>query len=412
MSLDAALQSELAPLVAKITELQGANQVLENDLTSLALRVSENARAISEILGAEPPHEPPDDPGEEPDPGPVPGAPNGVIGMNSGFVGRHDNPDNPDLPGYADKLRPVCRCYRPMNHSRINDDTTEYDTIDYTHKYAGMTWRQLLAKQVAVSNSVNADFYWNGPIAASAQFYRQASRLIREELNPDSKQYVAWGNENWNGSMGTYKWLKEQSGSDPGSGDNPFLNLWGQRLSLFFGACRAGDPSCIRVVETKTARDGEWFTYEITQRLTTDFDAVAGTLYFGPHYSGGYWDGISVDKMMQEARKEWENDDKRWQEANIAWAKDRGKLAIAYEAGQHFQKYGFEATTRACQTHPDMPRLYRDVYGNAIAKGIDLIIDFDFLDWDNEHGHFGKADRLDRLESSLKYQVVKEIASA
>lgn len=351
----------------------------------------------------------------DPDPDPVdpvdPPSGNRIIGMNSGFVGRSGNPDDPTLPGYSDKLRPVCGCYRPMNHSRINDDTTAYDSIDDTHKYLGITWRELLKQQVAVANSVGADFYWNGPIAATAQFYRQASRLIRDELNPSSKQYDAWSNENWNPGMGTYKWIKAQSGTDPGSGNNAFMDLWASRSDLFFNACRAGDPTCIRVVETKTARDGEWFSYEITQRLTSDYDAVAGTLYFGPHYSAGYWSGITVDQMMDEARKEWERDDVRWQDKNIAWAKERGKLAIAYEAGQHYHQYGYTAQTRACQSHPGMRQLYKDVYGNAIAKGIDLILDFDFLDWDNDHGHWGKSDALDKLDASLKYQTLLEIAT-
>lgn len=397
-----------------------AIQKMGDNYVSLAAKVAANTTEINRLKGQPVPNPGPGepDPGNPPTPPTPPVGNKRLIGMNSGFVGRSGNPDDPTLPGYSDKLRPVCGCYRPMNWSRINDDTTAYDSLDETHKYLGITWRELLKQQVAVANAVDADFYWNAPIRASSKFWRDSLAFIRAKLNTGKKVYATWGNECWNASMGTYKWIKASTatadkpdGYDPGSGDNPFMNLWGASLDLFFKNARQGDPTCIRVVETKTARDGEWFSYEITKRMTSDYDAVAGTLYFGPHYSAGYWDGITVDQMMDEARKEWERDDVRWQDKNIAWAKERGKLAIAYEAGQHYHQYGYTAQTRACQSHPGMRQLYKDVYGNAIAKGIDLILDFDFLDWDNDHGHWGKADALGKLDTSLKYNTLLEIAA-
>ena len=90
---------------------------------------------------------------------------------------------------------------------------------------------------------------------------------------------------------------------------------------------------------------------------------------------------------------------------------DRNLLALGYEAGQHYHQYGYESQTRECQSHPRMARQYEMVYGNAIQKGAKLIIDFDFIDWDNEHGHWGKASALAGLMNSLKYQTVQKIAN-
>lgn len=380
---------------------------------------------LREAIGAgseESPTPPPESPDPTPDPEPDPAAPNtGKIGMNAGFVWRSNftHPDQPGVGNYYDLLRPVCSVYRPMNWNRINDFRSEVDSIDDPHLYEGKTWRDALAAQVGVCNAVGAGFYFNVPVRATPGFVREAVAFIRANLSEEGAIYIAWANEAWLPGRFPYDYLKDVSGVDPGSGDNAFFDLWADKLVMTFTAAREADPTCIRVVETKTARDGTWFTEQIVNRLQlrgSDYDAVAGTLYFSPKWPGGYWESMSADDAFAEAQKEWADDDRKWQEASIRWAKDRGKLAIAYEAGQHFHDISMRPalvrTLQRCQTDPRMGEMYHAVYGHALEAGIDLIIDFDWIDWSNQHGYWGKAATLEELPGSVKYQAVKTIATS
>lgn len=375
------------------------------DVSAIEHRLDAVEQRLDALENQQPPPVDPD-----PDPEPTPSA--GVIGMNSGFVWRSSG-SHPDKPGEGDYhalLEPVCAAYRPMNWNRINDFNREVGSINDAHHYNSRSWRDALRAQVAVCNAVGADFYFNTPVRATPRFVTEAVAFIRGEIHDGAVIYVAYANECWLPGRYPYDYIKRESGTDPGSGENAFFDLWAQKLDMVFGAARAADPKCIRVVETKTAGDGVWFTEQITSRMASDFDAVAGTFYFGPHRSS-YRTGVTAEQLLDASEAEWRTDDRRWQEANIKWAKDRGKLAIGYEAGQHYHQYGYEAATRECQAHPRMAQQYDTVYQNAIDKGADLIIDFDFIDWDNEHGHWGKAHTLAGVPDSLKYQTVKRIAA-
>lgn len=410
----------------------------EADVSALVERIDglqTQIDGLREQIGTPPAQPPPPDPtpeptpeptpppeSPEPNPAPEPAATNtGKIGMNSGFVWRSNftHPDRPGVGDYYDLLRPVCSVYRPMNWNRINDYRPEVGSIDEPHLYAGKTWRDALAAQVEVCNGVGAGFYFNVPVRATPGFVRGAVAFIRANLRDGGVIYVAWANEAWLPGRFPYEHLKAESGTDPGGGDNAFFDLWADKLVMTFAAARQADPKCIRVVETKTARDGTWFTEQIVNRLAlrdAGYDAVAGTLYFSPKWPGGYWESMSVDDAFAEAQKEWTGDDRRWQEANIRWAKQRGKLAIAYEGGQHFHDIGMRpalvATLERGQTDPRMGEMYQAVYGRALEIGIDLIIDFDWIDWSNQNGYWGKAASLEGVPGSVKYRALEKTATS
>ncbi|MEZ6193749.1 MAG: hypothetical protein R3C45_21105 [Phycisphaerales bacterium] len=427
----ALLPSAQAQSVTVTGEVNGSIQG-QADVSALVERIDGLQSQIDELrerIDTGPDETPPP---ETPEPNPGPS--NGKIGMNAGFVWRSNftHPDRPGVDNYDDLLRPVCSVYRPMNWNRINDFRPEVDSIDDPHYYDGRTWRDALREQVGLCNAVGAGFYLNVPVRATPGFVREAVAFIRANLQDNSGGgggggggdsggviYIAWANEAWLPGRFPYDYLKDVSGTDPGSGDNAFFDLWADKLVMTFAAAREADPTCIRVVETKTARDGTWYTEQIVKRLQLrgcDYDAVAGTLYFSPKWPSGYWESMSVDDAFDEAEEEWVSDDRKWQVANIRWAKDRGKLAIAYEAGQHFHDIGMRPalvrTLQNCQTDPRMGEMYRAVYGYALEAGIDLIIDFDWLDWSNQHGYWGKATSLEELPGSVKYQAVKQIATS
>ncbi len=441
----ALLPSAQAQTVTVTGEVKGHADVsaLVERLDDLQSQIDDLREAIG-VASDESPAPPPESPEPAPEPPDSdPAASNtGKIGMNAGFVWRSNftHPDQPGAPAptpapgigvgdYYDLLRPVCSVYRPMNWNRINDFRPEVDSIEDPHLYEGKTWRDALAAQVGVCNAVGASggtsggvsggagFYFNVPVRATPGFVREAVAFIRTNLHAPGKIYIAYANEVWLPGRFPYDHLKDVSGVDPGAGDNAFFDLWAEKLDMTFTAAREADPKCIRVVETKTARDGTWFTEQIVKRLTlrgSDYDAVAGTLYFSPKWPSGYWETMSVADAFGEAQKEWTDDDRKWQEANIRWAKDRGKLAIAYEAGQHFHDISMRPalvkTLERCQTDPRMGDLYKTVYGHALDAGIDLIIDFDWIDWSNRHGYWGKAPTLEELPGSIKYRAVNEIA--
>ncbi len=330
-----------------------------------------------------------------------------VIGMNLGFVGRGDHPDKPDTAGYDDLLRPVAAVVRFMNPNRINDDMRTLTSIDQPHYYQSQTYRQALTWQAELCRRVGADYYLNVPINASPQWVTEAVGLIRSILD-EERIYVTWANEVWNSGLGPYREVKRIVGTDAGAGKGlAFFAYWARRLDETWAAARQADPTCIRVFETKTADDGVWWTDRVHERLSSDYEAVAITLYFSPSPSD-LREQMTVDDVFDAARRHWERRGRRWQQAGIAWALDHGKRAISYEGGQHFVDYQgrptLVETLRRCQLDPRITDLRRDVLDAAVAAGLDLHIEYDFVDWWNRYGYWGQAETVAGLHTSLKYR--------
>lgn len=331
--------------------------------------------------------------------------------MNLDFAGRSGgtHPEDPSAAGYDELLKPVAACVRFMNPNRINDFMRAADSIDDAHYYDTQTWRQALTWQAHLCQRIGADYYYNAPFHASAKFNREAVALIRSILDDGQVIYVSWANEVWNSSFAVYREVKAITGVDAGNGAGlAFFDYWAGRLSETFSAARLADPGCVRVLETKTANDGTWFTGKLHERLAPgSYDAVAITTYFSPHRTA-YFDGITADQVFAAARDNWEAKEGRYQREGIAWALDHKKRAISYEGGQHFfdvyQRAKIAETIRRCQTDPRIADLRDEVLDSAFEAGLDLHLEHSFVGWWNINGFWGQADSVAGLKQSIKYQ--------
>lgn len=385
-------------------------------LDALELGHADHERRLKALEDAQTPTDPTDP--TDPGPGPVIPPPAGGLKrflVNLGFVGRSNgtHPDNPTLPGYADLLGDIAGVIRPMNANRINDYMRVVNGIDEPHYYEQQTWRQALMWQAKLCNDCAADFYFNLPFHASDAFVREAVAFIRSLLDPSLSIWVAWCNEVWNGNAAPYREVKAITGHGMGGGEDlVFFDYWAGRLDDVFGAARAADPSCIRVVETKTSREGTWITGKLHQRLRSNYEAVAVTNYFSPD-ADDLREGMTADEVFESAREHWRNDELVWQREGIKWATDRGKMAIAYEGGQHFVDYEHRTnlvkTLEACQHDPRMAQMYRDVVAEFDAAGATMASQFEWIGWWDQHGYWGVAPTLAQVPGSLKYKTLVEL---
>jgi hypothetical protein len=297
-----------------------------------------------------------------------------------------------------------------MNANRINDYMTAVDSIDAPHYYASQTWRQALTWQAELCRRIGADFYYNAPFHASAKFNAEAVGLIRSILDADQRIYVSWCNELWNGVAAPYKEIERIVGVGMGGGEKVvFFDCWAQQLDATFAAARSADPGCVRVLETKTAKDGTWISGKLHERITGGYDAVALTTYFSPD-EADLRDDVTVDQVFASAADHWRNDERVWQLAAIKWAADRGKAPIAYEGGQHFVDYKHRpavvAVLRRCMDDPRMAQMYKLKMDSFFDAGGLLDAQFEFIGWHDHNGTWGLADSLKNLAGSLRYQTL------
>lgn len=333
-------------------------------------------------------------------------------GVGLGFVGRSNgtHPDDPNEDGYVELITPVASVIRFMNPNYIAIVTNSAvnsidDRINIRHLPDETTWRVQLAWQVALCNDVDADFYLNTPFYATANWTREAVAFIRVNLNIDHSIYIAWCNEPWNGVADPYQEIKKITGHGMGGGDDlVFFDEWARRIDIVFNAARESDPTCIRVFETQTAN--VWVTGKVHDRITSDYECIAGTAYWSPRQEA-LFSGITKDQVFDAAWDSWNNDERHDQTTTVAFALAHEKRAITYEAGPHFvdfsQRPDVVNTLRDCQEDPRMAGQYGLVLDNFFAAGGDLSIHFEWLGWWNKHGYWGFANALSKVATANKY---------
>lgn len=394
----------VAERLTLIEESIGDGIVTWEQLQSVSTRVAALEALHGDVSDPTDPVDPTD-----PDPDPTPVEPSGDAykGMGLGMVWRGADPDDPSADGYNELLDATGGGIRFMDWNIVNDDFTVYSSIDQPHKSERGTWREVLTVQVELCNATGSDFYFNAPFHASEEFTRQAVSLIRTNLAPDRRILVAWCNEPWNAVAAPYRKIKAETGEDLG-GDK-FFDYWAERCVATFRGARRADPTCIRIIEGQTANN--WVAKQVVKRVEAageTWQALGLTTYFNMRWPEDYTDGVTVDQVIARTRDNYITNQRKDMLDCIEYANSKGKLAIAYEGGQHLVDYYHRSaiveTLKQAQSDDRLMVLWDEVLDDFFEAGGDINYDYNFVSYWNKWGYWGKASAVDKLSTSKKYE--------
>lgn len=98
------------------------------------------------------------------------------------------------------------RTLRFMDWGVTNDNTVAQwtDRARWDNAFWGSDKGVPLGAMINLANMLNADPWINIPFKADDDYIRQTARLLKNNLNPNLKAVIEYGNEPWNPSFGTF----------------------------------------------------------------------------------------------------------------------------------------------------------------------------------------------------------------
>lgn len=106
----------------------------------------------------------------------------------------NNNPKYPAVTGWAERKLPTDATQRPWGG-----------------KKDGAAWEYV----IALGNEARKDIWINIPVAATDGYVRQLALMLKQDLRPESRIYVEYSNEVWNGLFGQSAWNVDAALKDP-----------------------------------------------------------------------------------------------------------------------------------------------------------------------------------------------------
>jgi hypothetical protein len=195
-----------------------------------------------------------------------------------------------------------------------------------------------------LSNRLHADAWINIPHRASNDYVTQLATYLRDHLDRTLKIYVEYSNECWNPQFEQARYC-EQNGRAAYPQFTPFeaqLRWYSRRSVEIFKIFATVFGGTSRLVRTLGAQQGNPWTVDVVLNhddAANNTDAVAIAPYFGHEYACDKYQQVKTWTLAQ-----FFNDIKTvslplaWKNTKdcISIIKAKGKLAVAYEGGQHF----------------------------------------------------------------------------
>lgn len=203
-----------------------------------------------------------------------------------------------------------------------------------------------LELMIDLCNRLHADAWINVPHKASNSYVASMAALLRDNLNPDLKIYVEYSNECWNGMFDQARYCLDNGRlTYQGQGLSDFemqLKWYSRRSVEIFNIFESAFGGASRLVRTLGAQQGNSWTAQTVlenENAKSKTDAVAIAPYFGHEYACEKYQQVKSFTLAQffndirtvSLPTAWVNT-----EASIDYIKSQGKLAVAYEGGQHF----------------------------------------------------------------------------
>ena len=273
---------------------------------------------------------------------------------------------------------------------------------------AGVPWEHI----IALANQADKDIWINIPIDADDDYVVQLAQLLKTTLNPNSKIYVEYSNEIWNGGFRQFgvnnALALQEVQANPTSvlvydgTTNPQVMAFrrvAKRLKEFSDIFRLvyGDAAMMdvvrpvlsgQVVQPLISDIGLKFIASVYGAPSHYFYAVAGAPYFNLGRQQTT-EGLNADQVLQALGRSIEQlPQVNYFEANRALASWYGLKWLAYEAGPDTFGDGSLAAKKAANLDPRMRDLCINYLSTWYQNGGDMLMWFmaGAGNWDSRYG--------------------------
>lgn len=294
----------------------------------------------------------------------------------------------------------------------LNDASqSDGDLLEYFH-----TNGVALEYLIELSNTIDANPWFNMPHQADDDFVRNFATMVRDTLDPDLTVYVEWSNELWNSQFAVNGWIQQQM-TLPQNAGLDFFQVAGQEIRRDFNIWSevfAGhEDRLVRVVAGQQANS--WLTEQILINANGQVDAVSSSAYAGISYdmAAAYTATTTPDDIINDLLNisiPWAS--ARLQEHNALIQQYELSLGrdlqfVTYESGSHVfgapNPLPFSPALNAALEAMHSPRMY-DVYqtllGEVREAGVDLYNEFNFTSHDGA-SYFGTYGLLHDMTTPL-----------
>ena len=297
---------------------------------------------------------------------------------------------------------------------------------------AGVPWEHV----IALANLAKKDIWINIPAGADDYYVLQLARLMKSTLNPDSRIYVEYSNELWNGGFSQYGVNRDLAArelyNDPGSrlayDGNTQVDVLtyrriakrGKEISDIFRSVY-GDAAMMatvrpvfasQVVQTYLAQLGLDFINEVYGPPARYFYAYAGAPYLNLGRQQTV-DGLDSDAVLQAMNDSLGTLARgAYFEKNMAFASWYGLRFFAYEGGTDTFGPGSIAAKKAASLDPRLLDICKRYLRNWYAAGGELFMWFTAGagNWDTQYGTWELTTDLS-LTDTPKIQCIDQTLS-
>jgi len=240
---------------------------------------------------------------------------------------------------------------------------------------------------------------------------------VRDSLHRDARVYVEFSNEVWNTDYAAGQWARNearqrgiQATQVTAEGAARVFRIWHE----VFGRQKG---RVVRVAGAHLHNPG--IAQSLCRALDGQFDAIAVGAYFAVRADRDAVDeNSSAQELMSAARANLENlvlpriADHKAIAAALSDELGRHIALLAYEGGQSIVSRSpgggldLEATLQ-CQRSPEMYAAYRALIEGGAARGLELLVGYDFAGQRGSADTFSVLEYLEEpLETAVKYRAL------
>lgn len=283
--------------------------------------------------------------------------------------------------------------------------------------------------QIELCNILGVDGWFNIPHLADDDYIFNMALLINNTLSPNLKAYIEYSNEVWNWAPG-YVQTRYASAMALAEGDtsgNRHLTWYGRKAVQVFSIFDRvfGSLARTRLVRVVAVQAGSG-SAQLSQVGFGGADALAIGAYFGHSlnsflYNTDGWQNITVDQVLDQARKLILSDILATTKASAEVAKSYGMKLIAYEGGQHFGGGGscgavdcstvadLQGKLMAANHSPRMKGLYQNMLKAWSMGGGSTFTAFSHIGYDSRYGSWGALQyQMEDRSIAWKWQALTE----
>ena len=266
----------------------------------------------------------------------------------------------------------------------------------------GVAWEYV----IELSNLLQKDLWINIPHRADDDYIQQLALLLHEQLHPDSKIYLEYSNEVWNGAFRQHQ-EAAALGLALGYTGQEWERAWkytAKRSADLFHAFEQVFTDSGRLVKLLPSQAANaWLSNQIItffkDPLYNPHGVEADALTIAPYFAGAVANQIATEGLVSsitipeivsrigQALPQAFN----WMQENQAVADNHGLDLVVYEGGQHLVATGAnvnvdELTQKliAANHHPDLQGLYCEYFDRWYQQHGGLFMHF------SSHGSYSK----------------------